>query len=342
MGVRGDAVGLEVLARHKQVGRRAAAASHPDADWQLLAGLAGDRSRSVRRVVAARTDAAPDTLRLLAADPDRAVREAVAANTGAPDDLLIRLLEDSHWSVRWTVVTNPAAGETVQQAMCEAADQDVRFILAQQPHLPMDIVFKLAHDPARQVRGVLAELTDNLAALQTLLEDGDAQVRAQAGMNRATTDIQRRRLVHDPSRTVRNAVVHAKAIHGWDVPEEDLLLLARDRSVNVRFWLATLPGATLPVYEILAEDPDEMVAANARRWLLPADDPRFPGKTARDILTGLTTQGHFANPRQLGQPIPHAIPEIVEELASRLQQSIDPSGRRPDYRLPERPTPPSA
>jgi hypothetical protein len=208
----------------------------------------------------------------------------VAANTGTPADVLVMLLADTHWSVRLTVVTNPAASPEVQTAMCEAADQDIRFVLAQQPYLPAATVKSLARDPAWQVREILAECTDHPAALQALLEDNDTRVRAKAGMNPRTTAAQRRQLVRDPSWGVRNSVAWSKAVHGWDIPEEDLLLLARDRSANVRYWMANLPGATRAVYEILAEDPDEMVAAAARPWLLPPDHPDFPTNTPPDKL----------------------------------------------------------
>jgi hypothetical protein len=85
--------------------------------------------------------------------------------------------------------------------------------------------------------------------------------------------------VHDPSWGVRSSVAWSKSVHGWEIPEDDLLMLARDRSVNVRFWLANLPGATREVYQILAQDVDEVVATAAGLWLLPPDDPRYP-KTA--------------------------------------------------------------
>lgn len=58
------------------------------------------------------------------------------------------------------------------------------------------------------------------------------------------------------------------ADHGVDLSEEDLLLLARDRSIVVRYWLATLPGSTLQIYELLAQDPDQIIATAARASLM--------------------------------------------------------------------------
>lgn len=76
-------------------------------------------------------------------------------------------------------------------------------------------------------------------------------------------------MVHDPITAVRAAVVHATATHGWDIPDED-----RDRSVLVRHQVAELAGFLQPVYDILTQDSDEMVATAARASLL-ASHPVF-------------------------------------------------------------------
>jgi hypothetical protein len=112
-------------------------------------------------------------------------------------------------------------------------------------------------------------------------------------------------------------------VHGWEIPEDDLLTLARDRSVNVRYWLANLPGATREVYQILAQDADEMVATTAGLWLLPPDDPRYPGNHGGQIQSDLAeflgadlfVQGDFSDSRYLGRPIPHVAPGACDELA---------------------------
>jgi hypothetical protein len=145
-------------------------------------------------------------------------------------------------------------------------------------------------------------------------------------MNAHTTAEQRRRMVQDPSWEVRSAVVAAKSINGWDLPEEDLLTLARDLSVNVRYHLANLSGATRAVYDILADDSDEMVARNACAWLLPPDDPEYPGNRTADggLLAGLMQQGHFGSPDYLGRPIPEFPTEAIEELERRTLDMTDP------------------
>jgi hypothetical protein len=128
--------------------------------------------------------------------------------------------------------------------------------------------------PARQVRENLAEHTDDPAALQTLLNDPHPAVRAVAAQHPGTTEAQRRQLVHDPAAAVRAAVVYAMTDHGAAIPEEDLLLLAQDRSVTVRRAVAELAGFFRPMYDILAHDPDETVATAARASLL-ASHPMF-------------------------------------------------------------------
>jgi hypothetical protein len=312
-------------AAHRQVAVRAAAAADAAAPPSLLATLAGDSSRTVRRAVAARPETPGEALATLAADPDRQTRVALALNPGTPADVLIALLADAHWSVRLAVIENPAIDRAVQRAMCESDDQDVRFVLAQRPPLPQEIAEQLMHDPAPEIRKALAETTDLPAVLETLLADPEARVRASAGMNPHTTAEQRATLVHDPSWEVRNSVVWSKAFYGWDISEDDLLLLAGDRSVHVRWHLANLPGSTRRVYETLAADADESVAAEAKRWLLPPDDPEFPPtqRTVLDDLLGdMVEQGHHGGPEYLGRPIPNGLRVDPDELEKRLRRRV--------------------
>jgi len=321
MVVSGEAMDVLALAGHKLVRMRVAAASHPRATAELLSTLARDPSRNVRRVVAARPGTPPVALQALAADPDRGTREAVAANTATPSDVLISLLSDSDFAVRWCVVMNPAADLRVRRAMCASPDEDVRFVLAQLLGLPAEIIELLARDPAKQVRESLAESTDDPAVLQALLNDSEPGVRGCAAGNKGTTAAQRRQLVRDPVARVRAAVVHGVAIHGWDIPEEDLLLLARDRSALVRFWVAALPGSTRPVYRILAEDPAEEIATAARAWLMAPDNPTTTPDLPNQVLGGIAVQGHFTNPAQLGRPIPKIRQDDLEQFMNRFRHS---------------------
>ncbi|MGK5683176.1 hypothetical protein [Actinoplanes sp. URMC 104] len=327
-----DTADLGERSRHKQVRVRAAAASHGDASPDLLTAMAQDPSRTIRRIVAGRVDTPPDALRELAGDADRATRQAVATNPATPAEVMIALLSDPHWSVRLSVIDNPSIDRTVQHAMCQATDKDVRLVLAQRPGLPAGISARLARDTKRVVREALAQCTDDPATLQLLLRDDDARVRGCAGMNPGTTVAQRRQLVRDPAWEVRSSVVHAKAVHGWEIPETDLLVLARDRSATVRYWLANLPGATRRVYEVLADDPDADIAFNAGLWLLPADDPRHPdaarnpsGHALPDMLEGMRlTQRHYANPEYLGRPIP----QITDIHTAEQRWEVGSNGRQ--------------
>lgn len=289
------------MAGRGRVAERVAAARHASAE--SLVAYAGDASPAVRRTVAARPDAPGEALRALVADRDLATREAVAGNPAVPEDGLITLLADRHWRVRLTAAGNPAATLSARRAMCVAADPDIRLVLAQQPGLPPEIGEALARDESFKVRDALARCTDQPAVLAVLLADGDGRVRGAAGMNSLTTVPQLMALRHDKDWRARNAVVWANS-NGHEVPAEDLLALAHDRSVNVRYWLATFPGATREIYEILSRDEDETVSGVAEHWLLPADDPRYPAN-APTFLDGLVTRTSYSDPARLGEPAPH-------------------------------------
>jgi hypothetical protein len=318
---------LRAAAGHQQVRVRASAAADPAAPPDLLAALARDASRTVRRVVAGRPETPGEALGTLVDDPDRQTREALAGNPGAPVEVLVALVGDPHWAVRYGVLENPAGGERVRRALCASDDRHLRGRLAGEPDLSDEIVALLLADPSPEVRAALGEATEDADVLATLLTDPDPKVRAAATMNRNATAEQRRAMVRDPSWGVRNAVIWGMSTWGWGVPEEDLLLLARDRSVNVRYWLANLAGSTRTVYEILAADPDRHVAATAERWLLSPDDPLFPaddglGELGELFGLPLATQGHFERPDQLGRPIPHGLPGVTaEQLPGALARS---------------------
>ncbi|MBU2664962.1 hypothetical protein KOI35_15775 [Actinoplanes bogorensis] len=279
------------MAGRTSVAERVAAAQR--ASVESLAAYAGDSSPAVRRAVAARPDASGDVLRALIADRDLATRAAVAGNPGVPEDVLITLLTDRHWRVRLTAARNPAATPAARRAMCAAADPNVRLVLAQQPGLPAEIGAALARDEFVTVREALAACTDSPAVVAALLADPDGRIRGAAGINSLVTVPQLQALRHDTHRQARLAVVWANHRRA-EVPVDDLLALARDRSFDVRYWLANLAGATREVYEILAHDRDEMVSTTARLWLLPPDDPR-------------SKAGHrtgYPDPARLGEPTP--------------------------------------
>ncbi|MBL7261330.1 hypothetical protein [Paractinoplanes lichenicola] len=312
------------MAGRGRVAERVAAVRHASAE--SLIAYAGDTSPAVRRAVASRSDAPGEALRTLAADRDLATREAVAGNPAVPEAVLITMLADRHWRVRLTAAGNPAATLPARRAMCVADDPDIRLVLAQQPGLPPEIGDALARDESFQVRVALAECTDQPAVVATLLADSDGRVRATAGQNGLTTMPQLLALRHDKDWRARNAVVHANS-NGREVPVEDLLALAHDRSVNVRYWLANLPGATREIYEILSHDQDEMVADTAKRWLLAPSNPAYPANHdhVQALFGSLVTRSSYSDPARLGEPTPHlaALPDELtqsspEELFRRL------------------------
>ncbi|MEV4800497.1 hypothetical protein AB0K18_10830 [Nonomuraea sp. NPDC049421] len=52
-----------------------------------------------------------------------------------------------------------------------------------------------------------------------------------------------------------------------ELDDEDLRLLAKDRSLNVRWWLATWPTTPREILEILLQDPNEEVSRQANATL---------------------------------------------------------------------------
>jgi hypothetical protein len=239
---------------------RLALAYDPGTPRMTLIELAGDPSSQVRAVVAGRTDAPAQALRPLARDFDRDVREAVARNPSSSRGNLLRLVADADRWVRWAVAGNPGCDEQVRRAMATAGDKELRGLLAELPELEPELAEALLDDRSPEVRERLATHTQHPAVITALLADRTVRVRKGLALNQRTTAEQRHALALDTAVDVRSALVRAV-----ELDEADLWLLTRDRSAEVRLALATSARTPAKIRQALEDDPDEKVAAEARR-----------------------------------------------------------------------------
>lgn len=239
---------------------RAASASLADEEWEQLSA---DASNSVRRIIAARLDAPTWVLERLASDPDRHTRQAVVDNHACPPEILCTRLEDPEWRVRWGAVQHPNADRGVREAASRSKDQQVRWALAQTADLEPEFVRALQADESWQVREQLATCHASTDVLEALLSDPDARVRgAVAAHNPNATEQQVRRLAEDRSAVTRRAVAGRRGL-----PEDVLIRLATDRCADVRWWLCAVHRKNKRLMRALRDDPDEMVARQAREAL---------------------------------------------------------------------------
>ncbi|NUS07944.1 MAG: hypothetical protein HOV97_35880, partial [Nonomuraea sp.] len=88
--------------------------------------------------------------------------------------------------------------------------------------------------------------------------------------NPRLTEEQRHRLVRDPRAEVRAAMAAHTLLN-----EDDLRLLATDRSVNVRWWLATSLATPDHILHQLADDPATETQAKATLTRSPSDKSSF-------------------------------------------------------------------
>jgi hypothetical protein len=110
------------------------------------------------------------------------------------------------------------------------------------------------------VRERLATHTQDPAVITALLADRTVRVRKGLALNPLTTAEQRHALAVDSAVDVRSALVRAA-----DLDEADLRRLAEDRSAEVRRALAASTRTPAHIRQLLEDDPDEAVAAEARR-----------------------------------------------------------------------------
>ncbi|MEV1239549.1 hypothetical protein [Nonomuraea sp. NPDC049750] len=253
------------LAKDKRVKSRVTAARSPDASRDILEFLVADEASAVRRTVAAwEGPEVADLLRTLGGDPDLKTRQAVVANPHCSADVLRELVNDPHESVRWAIPSHPRTDISVRRAITASQDSTLRRLLAESDELEPEIA-RLLMDDSPEIKESLAAHTTLPDVLSTLAAHPNPKVRAGAAQNPKTTPEQRHSLARDPA-----ALVRANLLKFVELEEEELRLLANDRSVNVRWWLATCPTTPLGILENLAQDPHPEVASQATaalaRW----------------------------------------------------------------------------
>ena len=223
-----------------------------------------DRAR-----LAADTDAPKATLRDLATDPSPKVREAVAMNPSTPTAVLEVLVRDEKWSVRFAVAQNP--GQQALPVAVSSADPDTRGGAAQRADLDAAGVRVLLRDPVHTVRERLAEVADDARVVAALARDPHPAVRAAILLNPHLSDADVEMLAQDPIAQVR-----ATAAASRRVSPEALTALAGDRSRQVRWSVLVGNPERLDLARLIAEDPDEMNASQAKALLRrPRDFTEF-------------------------------------------------------------------
>lgn len=208
--------------------------------------------------------AAADELRALANDRSPKVRQAVAANPHTPADVLIELADDANTRVRYAVSANPSPHALT--AALSSSDSHTRGIAARRADLDAAARRVLLTDPASFVREQLARTTTDSETLAALVKDPEPDVRASTLDNPRLPPADIAQLARD-----RIATVRATAAASRRVTPEDLTLLAADKSVIVRFSVLLMNPERLDLAAVLADDPDERTAHQARAQL---EDPR--------------------------------------------------------------------
>ncbi|PPF55999.1 hypothetical protein C5C13_11685 [Clavibacter michiganensis] len=215
-----------------------------------------------------------DVLRSLSTHRSMSVRYAVADNPATDDETIARLIDDPNESVRYTAASNLAERPALQQLVARSSDEWLRAALAStfldqdDRSLPRDVQRALMADTFAETRSRIAETTNYLDIFETLLHDSDDRVSAACAANPRIEREQMERLITDPKWEVRASA----AARGMRYPDdEQLLRLAQDRSVGVRWTVVYRPDRPRAALELIAKDDDEM-NAHAAKSVLGDDD----------------------------------------------------------------------
>ncbi|MHA6758825.1 variant leucine-rich repeat-containing protein [Streptacidiphilus sp. PAMC 29251] len=170
---------LRILAASPAPDVRVAVLTHPGTPPDLVDRMLDDPTSHVRSTAIRRTTDV--TALRLGARGEWYVRVAVASNPNTPGRLLAKLARDRDQQVRVSVVLNPAVpprlvdkaarsrndvvrwwalyrttDRKLMRATATSGDAEDRQWLADNPHLPLDVLTVLAEDPSPRVRGKVA------------------------------------------------------------------------------------------------------------------------------------------------------------------------------------------
>ncbi|MGW4381787.1 hypothetical protein [Kitasatospora sp. NPDC004531] len=316
--------------RHPHWRVRAALAERAELSPAVLAVLAGDRERRVRRAAASaahRVPLAESALAALAADRDPDTRRRVPGCLGLPVELLVRLAQDGSPLVRAAAVGAdswahlPARVRTALRADRDPAVRAAvqRALRVERP-LPVTLAGYIAEsDPVRRERTAAGAALERALGEWLVLDDDPRIRRAAAGNPQLPTDLALA-LAADPDAAVRLAVSlradlseAQRAAVDFGVPDAapaelpwvarraddpaELLRLARSSHPLVRRAVASLERLPGEAVALLAQDGDPAV-----RLALAVHCADAPGELLRSVYAeqlgpfSLLARDRFAAP----------------------------------------------
>ncbi|MEU5387317.1 hypothetical protein [Kitasatospora cineracea] len=331
---------LAAALRHPRWQVRAALAERPGLAAPVLAELAGDRERRVRRAAASaahRVVLPPAALAALAADRDPDTRRRVPGCPGLPLELLVALVQDTSPLVRAAAVRReswPQLPPRVRAGLRADRDPAVRAAVQRalrvERELPVTLAGYIAEsDPARRERTAASARLERALGEWLVLDDEPRIRAAAAGNPHLPTDLALV-LAADPHEAVRLAVSlrpdlteEQRAAVVYRLPDTapplpwvaaraadpaELLRLARSAHPLVRCAVASLERLPAPVVAVLAADAELIV-----RLALAEHCADAPGALLRSVYgqllgpAALVADPRFAAPglsRWAGRPEP--------------------------------------
>lgn len=250
----------------------------------------------------------PDLVALLGEDPDAGVRFVVSCRADLTEEQRAGILYDfdpkgRYYPLDWVVALH--RDDEAMRRLAASSHPLIRRSVARAPHLPADVVERLARDEDRVVQLFLAESCDDAPAdmLMRVWQWWDGSLtspdRPRGHPNFPRHDLLR--YAHDPNPRMRRLAL--------DDPESTPELverLSRDRSEEVRGRAVTDPRLSPAAAARLLEDPHEHIRSAAARH------PHLPAR----ILVQLLRQGTGSAETAARNP---ALPvEVMRRMVERL------------------------
>jgi hypothetical protein len=208
-----------------------------------------------KEATSARTPAS--TLAELASSRHERVRFAVAANPHTPPDVVAALVADRSPLVRGAAVANLELPVSVDNRVAFSGDGELRLVLAgkyadSERDLSRSAQEHLARDEKADVRAVVARTTNFLHLFDALMVDPVDRVRAGCAQNPRITESAAFSLARDRAMEVRFCI--ASIPYGPIPNEAELRRLASDKSVDVRWAVAVRTNVSEEILKELEGD----------------------------------------------------------------------------------------
>lgn len=227
----------------------------PEALLQLASSKYGD----VRESVAENPNTPPEALDILSTDEDEYVTRAVAKNLNTAPATLAKLALGLNVHTVSIAVSNPNLPPSVMMQLTKSKFYNIRYALAGNPRCPPEVLAVLLNDKDEDTRHA-ALTNENLPMEMLIAKASKLNVNSYYTESAITSIISTHKnklpieLLCKFAKSAQYEIKESLIDHLRPVPQEVLLILAKDKDEDIRNTIASDEDITIDVAKLLCKD----------------------------------------------------------------------------------------